>query len=148
MKYIKNYKIFEGVGDKLPKEDEYFKLLNDLSLEISDLGFRVKVKGYESYTIGYNTYDLFIESNDKFIVYDINQKNVEDLDSMKFEKVSELNESCKELIKRCIDSGMYLCSYEINIKNDSIWCFIRLTTRQDGEPVGPEYKYNHGDEIY
>lgn len=148
MKYIKTYKIFEDVGDRLPKEDEYLNLLNDLSLEISDLDFRIKVKGYESYTRGYNTYDLFIESNDRFVVYDINSKNINQLDSMDFEKINKLNESCKDLIKRYIDSGLYLCSYEINTKNDGVWCFIRFTNRQDGNPVSPEYKYYDEDEIY
>lgn len=148
MKHIKNYKVFEDVGDKLPKEDEYLNLLNDLSLEISDLDFRIKVKGYESYTRGYNTYDLFIESNDSFVVYDINDKNINQLDSMDFEKIDKLNESCKDLIKRSIDSGLYLCSYEINTKNDGVWCFIRFTNRQDGNPVGPEYKYYDEDEIH
>lgn len=148
MKHIKNYKIFEGISDKLPKEDEYLNLLKDLSLEISDLDFRVKVSGYESYTRGYNTYDLTIESNDSFVVYDIDDKNINQLDSMNFEKINKLNESCKDLIKRSIDNGLYLCSYEINTKNDGVWCFIRFTNRQDGNPVGPEYKYYDEDEIY
>lgn len=148
MKYIKKYKIFEDVGDELPKEDEYLNLLNDLSLEISDLDFRIEVKGYESYTRGYNTYDLIIESNDSFVVYDIDDKNINQLDSMNFEKINKLNESCKDLIKRSIDNGLYLCSYEINTKDDGVWCFIRFTNRQDGNPVGPEYKYYDEDEIY
>lgn len=148
MKHIKTYKIFEDVGDRLSKEDEYLNLLNDLSLEISDLDFIVSVRGYESYTRGYNTYDIIIESNDKFVVYDINNKNINQLDSMNFEKLNKLNESCKDLIKRAMDNDIYLCSYEINT-NDGVWCFIRFTTRQDGKPVGPEYKYYDGDdEIY
>jgi hypothetical protein len=128
MKYIKTYnKIYEVKGDILSDDDKYLNLLNDLSFFISDLGFNVHIKGYESYTDGYNTYDVIIESNDGFVVYNINSENIENLDSINFDKIEDLNNECKNLIKRAIDNDMHLVSYEINTKNDGVWCFIRFS---------------------
>jgi hypothetical protein len=149
MKYLSNFKIFEGIGDELPKDDEKLILLNDISLYIKDLDFRVTVNGYESYTRGYNTYDVIIESNDKLVVYDISKNNISELKKIEklLKKSEELNSECLNLINRSIDSGLYLCEYSVNIKSDGIYCFVRFTNRQDGDPVGNEYKY-YDDEAY
>lgn len=146
MKYIKEYKLFERAGDDI-ENDHHLELLNDLSLDIKDLGFEVGVKGYESYTFGYNIYDIIIESKDNYSIYDVGIDNISELDIMykKVDKINKLNSECLNLIKRSIDNGLYLCSYETTIKSD-LFCFIRFTCKEDGSPVEDGFRAFSEDE--
>ena len=146
MKYLKKYKkLFEGVGDKLPEDDIFLVLLNDLSLDISDIEFDVEVKGYESYKRGLNTYDIIIESNEVVEVYDIDSSNINELNRIDdvINKSGELNILCKDLIAISIERGLYLCSYNLSIGSSNIYSFIRFTCKSDGSPVGADYKYSN-----
>ena len=146
MKYIKEYKLFERCGDNI-ENDQHLELLNDLSLDIKDLGFEVGVKGYESYTEGYNMYDIIIKSKDNYSIHEVGIDNISELDIMykKVDKINKLNSECLNLIKRSIDNGLYLCSYEITIKSD-LFCFIRFTCKDDGSPVEDGFRYFSEDE--
>lgn len=142
MKYLKKYKkLFEGVGDKLPEDDKFLVLLNDLSLNISDIGFDVIVKGYESYESGINNYQLIIESKDNFEIYDINSGNINDLNKIdtNLEKLNELNSTCKDIIERCIENGLHLCNYYISIKS-GVFAHVKFACKSDGSPVDPDYE--------
>lgn len=149
MKHIKNYKVFEGMGDKL-NDDFHLELLEDLSLDIIDLGFKVKVSGYESYKKGYNMYDIFIERPDGLIVYDINKDNLSKLKDISkgLGELNKLDDECLNLITRALDNNLYLCVYEIDIDSKRVYIHIRFTNKKDGEPVDSDYKYYDEDECY
>lgn len=150
MEYIKNYKIFEAGGDNVPDDDKTLLLLKDLTLEISDLdpNYKIDVSGFGTYgQEGHNDYHVSVESDNNFSIYDVNKYNINELDSFNFNKIEELNKVCKELIKRTIDNGLYLCSYDIKIKSAGFYFNIRFIKREDGKPMEPNYKYAK-DEIY
>jgi hypothetical protein len=151
MKYIKNYKVFEGMGDNLNDNNYHLELLKDLSLDITDIGFKVDIKGYESYKEGYNMYDIFITGKDKFNVYDINKENLSNLKEMnnRLGELNKLNIECLNLITRSVENDLYLCQYEIDIDSidSTISIYIRFTIKQDGKPVNKDFKYYDEDEL-
>jgi hypothetical protein len=148
MKYIKNYKVFEGMGDKLI-DNFHLELLEDLSLDIVDLGADVEVRGYESFKEGYNMYDIFIKRYDKFSVYDIDKENFSNLKGINKSliELNKLNDECLNLINRAIDNDLYLCEYEINTTFKEVYIHIRFTIKQDGKSVDKDFKYYDEDEL-
>jgi hypothetical protein len=150
MKHIKNFKLFEGMGDNLNDNNFHLELLRDLSLDINDLGFEVDVRGYESYKEGYNMYDIFIERPDGLNVCDINKDNLSKLKDISKElgELNKLNDECLNLITRAVDNNLYLCVYEIDVNFKRVYIHIRFTNKKDGESVGSDYKYYDEDDLY
>lgn len=149
MKHIKNFKLFEGMGDDINDNNFHLELLRDLSLDISDLGFEVDVRGYESYKEGYNMYDIFIERPDGLNVYDINKDNLSKLKDISkgLVELNKLNDECLNLITRAVDNNLYLCVYEIDVNFKRVYIHIRFTNKKDGESVDSDYKYYDEDDL-
>lgn len=149
MKHIKNFKLFEGMGDNLNDNNFHLELLRDLSLDINDLGFEVYVRGYESYKEGYNMYDIFIKRSDKFAIYDIDKENLSNLKEInkRLTELNKLNDECLNLITRAVDNNLYLCEYVINTGFKEVNIHIRFTNKKDGESVDSDYKYYDEDDL-
>ena len=142
MKYLENYKIFEGESE----DDKITILIKDLFIEVEDMGISSQFKRLE---VGEKyIYDIFSEKNESLLeVYDIG--NVSDLDILdeNLETLVKIKNIMKDIIARLITSGLYLGSFEINETNGNFNSHLRLFINKDYTPV-KNFKYDDREAYY
>jgi hypothetical protein len=144
---MKHIKLFEDIiswddepksGNRIPSDDKYLVLIEDLTLELKDSGFIVLIKGYYAYHKDHICYDIFINKPGEYEIFDI--KSTSDI-NIDLSPVQEVSTSMKDILSRLMDNGLYLGSHNINVKDNEVYSHSRLFRRIDGDSVKSDFVY-------
>ena len=140
MKHIKDYKVFEGMGDDI-LDHKSITLIEDLMLEIRDMGFEVTIRAYEAYVTDVAHFDIFVQGESKLFGAD----NIDELEKIQknMKLLNEFSEAMIDIIKRISENGLELDHFLIDTIGDGgkFYSFTKFKieykhTYDDGEKEG------------